>query len=39
MSTVIHTEKAPAAVVETERAKLDKYTGILKNVEEMLAQL
>ncbi|MGN1120743.1 MAG: class I tRNA ligase family protein, partial [Eubacteriales bacterium] len=39
LSNSSFTEKAPAAVVETERAKLDKYTGILKNVEEMLAQL
>ena len=39
LSNASFTEKAPAAVVETERAKLDKYTGILKNVEEMLAQL
>ena len=31
--------KAPAAVVEAEKAKLQKYTEMLKNVEDMLANL
>ncbi|MCR5353389.1 MAG: valine--tRNA ligase [Clostridiales bacterium] len=33
------TEKAPKNVVEEERAKLEKYTAMLKNVEDMLANL
>ena len=33
------TEKAPKAVVDEERAKLEKYTAMLKSVEEMLENL
>ena len=32
-------EKAPAAKIEEEKAKLGKYTDLLKQVEERLAQL
>ena len=32
-------DKAPAAVVEAEKAKLQKYTEMLQNVEDMLANL
>ena len=39
LSNSSFTDKAPAAVVEAERAKLEKYTEMLKNVEEMLAKL
>lgn len=31
--------KAPAAVIEGEKAKLAKYTEMLKNIEEMIAKL
>ncbi|MBR4979334.1 MAG: hypothetical protein IKX77_02155, partial [Clostridia bacterium] len=33
------TEKAPKTVVDEERAKLEKYTAMLKSVEEMLENL
>ena len=33
------TDKAPAALVEAEKAKIDKYTDMIKSVEEMLAKL
>ena len=33
------TDKAPAAVVDGERAKLAKFTEMLKNVTEMLTNL
>ena len=39
LSNSSFTDKAPAAVVEAERAKLEKYTEMLKNVEDMLAKL
>ena len=39
LSNSSFTDKAPAAVVEAERAKLEKYTEMLNNVEEMLAKL
>ena len=39
LSNSSFTDKAPAAVLEAERAKLEKYTEMLKNVEEMLAKL
>ena len=39
LSNSSFTDKAPAAVVEAERAKLEKYTEMLQNVEEMLAKL
>ena len=32
-------DKAPAAKIEEEKGKLEKYTGMLKTVEERLAQL
>ena len=38
LSNASFTDKAPAQVVEAERAKLEKYTEMLKNVEEMLAK-
>ena len=39
LSNASFTDKAPAAVVEAERAKLVKYTELLVNVKEMLAKL
>ena len=39
LSNASFTDKAPAAVVEAERAKLVKYTELLENVKEMLAKL
>lgn len=39
LSNASFTNKAPAAVVEAERAKLVKYTELLENVKEMLAKL
>ena len=33
------TDKAPAALVEAEKAKIDKYTDMIKSVKEMLAKL
>ncbi len=33
------TDKAPAALVEAEKAKIEKYTEMLNSVEEMLAKL
>ena len=38
LSNAAFTDKAPAAVVDAERAKLEKYTEMLKNIEEMLAK-
>ena len=39
LSNASFTDKAPAAVVEAERAKLAKYTEMLANVKDMLAKL
>ena len=39
LSNASFTDKAPAAVVEAERAKLVKYTELLENVKDMLAKL
>lgn len=39
LSNASFVDKAPAAVVEGEKAKLEKYTEMLKNVEEMLSNL
>ncbi len=39
LSNASFTDKAPAAVVEAERAKLTKYTELLENVKDMLAKL
>ena len=39
LSNASFVDKAPAAVVEGEKAKLAKYTEMLANVEEMLANL
>ena len=39
LSNASFVDKAPAAVVEAEKAKLEKYAEMLKNVEEMLANL
>ncbi len=39
LSNASFTDKAPAAVVEAERAKLVKYTELLENVKDMLARL
>ena len=39
LSNASFVDKAPAAVVEGEKAKLDKYTEMLANVEEMLKKL
>ena len=39
LSNPSFTDKAPAALVEAEKAKIEKYTEMLKNVEEMLAKL
>ncbi len=39
LSNSAFTDKAPAAVVDAERAKLDKYSAMLKDIEEMLAKL
>ena len=39
LSNASFTDKAPAAVVEAERAKLAKYTEMLANVNDMLAKL
>ena len=39
LSNASFTDKAPAAVVEAERAKLAKYTEMLANVKDMLANL
>ena len=39
LSNASFVDKAPAAVVEGEKAKLAKYTEMLKNVEEMLNNL
>ena len=39
LSNASFVDKAPAAVVEAEKAKLQKYTEMLKNVEDMLANL
>ncbi len=39
LSNASFVDKAPAAVVEGEKAKLQKYTEMLENVEEMLKNL
>ena len=39
LSNPSFTDKAPAALVEAEKAKIEKYTEMLKSVEEMLAKL
>ncbi len=39
LSNASFTDKAPAAVVEAERAKLVKYTELLENVTDMLSKL
>ena len=39
LSNASFTDKAPEAVVNAERAKLEKYTEMLKNIEEMIAKL
>ncbi len=39
LSNASFVDKAPSAVVEAEKAKLQKYTEMLENVEEMLASL
>ena len=39
LSNAAFTDKAPEAVVNAERAKLEKYTEMLKSIEEMIAKL
>ena len=39
LSNASFVDKAPAAVVEAEKAKKEKYTEMLNNVEEMLKNL
>ena len=39
LSNPAFTDKAPQAVVDGERAKLEKYTEMLRSVEEMLANM